>query len=436
MSSFRLSFFGGAVILLLMSHATVRAINPCDIRKLLSKPNRTYTIRHKYAFTDTLRIPDNCTLLFKGGSLSGPIHFSNTRLAGTVNLIGSIAKGTIQNGSINAAWFCYRDGKTDDAPIIQSLVDIADTVFFPKGRYYLEKPHEVKFPLSPELKGRVNYPIGITHSNLSLIGEDGATFIVSTVNGIICIYNKPFENNVCGNILINNLVFETKNDGGRFHEFWHSIKVVGVNGLTISNCKFDDFWGDAICLSHYCDDAKTGERTRNKNVKIINNTIVGGKHHNTRNGVSIISGEDVLISGNYIGRTSKSDMPGAIDIEADNDVYTVRNIIIDNNVIENCRGTAGGICVHTNKKGGPAHNVTISNNHIKNCTYGLAFVVDGINQCSNISVSNNTVESDTEPYIFVGEGTTNNWYFQGNNFKKRTSRKIGGKIHFTNLRID
>lgn len=423
-------------ILTCMYHEAVFAASPCSIRKLISKPNKTYTIRNKHCFTDTLIVPANCTLSFKGGALCGPIRFSNTLLKGNVNLVGSTVEGTLQNTRVDAGWFCHRDGKTDDGPIIQTLISVADTIIFPKGRYYLEKPHEIKLPLPPELVRLVNYPIGITRSNLSLIGEDGATFVVSSVNGTICIYNQPYLQDACGNLLIDNIVFETHNDGKNFHEYWHSIKVVGVNGLMIRNCSFHDFLGDAICLSHYCDDRTTGERTRNCHVQIVGNTILGGNHYNTRNGISIISGEDVLITGNYICQTSRKDMPGAIDIEADNDVYTVRDIIIENNYIERCRGTAGGICLNTNAKGGPASNVRISDNYIKNCTYGLAFVVNGKNKCENITILNNVIESDTEPYIFVGNGTTRNWSFTGNQFKRKSSRKFGGNIHFSKLITD
>lgn len=61
----------------------------------------------------------------------------------------------------------------------------------------------------------------------------------------------------------------------------HTIKLIGVNGMIIKDCRFDDFWGDAICLSHYGDNPKTGERSRNQNIKLLSNSIIGSAYHIT-----------------------------------------------------------------------------------------------------------------------------------------------------------
>lgn len=406
------------------------------VQQLFNKKNNSYTIRYNHTFTDTLRIPNNCKIVFKGGSLRGPIEFNNTKISGIPDMKGATVSGTVANDQIEASWFCYMDGMTDDAPSINSIINICNKIHFEKGAYFLNKQHQINMNLHGVLRDRVTAPIGITRSNLTLVGDSGANFIVSSVDNTICIYSKPYDTtNVCKNISIEGITFTTKNEGKNFHEFWNSIKIIGVKGLVIKNCIFNDFWGDAICLSHYCDDEKTGERTRNSNVSIINNKIVGGKHHNTRNGISIISGENVLIQGNSICETTAEEMPGAIDIEADNSVYTVRNIRIINNVIENCFGTAGGICVHTNAKGGPAFDIDIVGNYIKNCTYGLAFVVHANYKSGNITVRGNIVESDTEPYVFYGNGKSTNWLFSNNQFKKKTWRKIGGKMKIIGLTI-
>ena len=172
---------------------------------------------------------------------------------------------------------------------------------------------------------------------------------------------------------------------------------------------------------------------RNSHVIIRDNIIVGGAHHNTRNGVSVQNGYDVLIDNNYIKSCAREGMPGAIDIEANNTAFTVRYITVSNNTIEDCRGTAGGICVHANSLGGEARNIRILNNCIKNCSYGLAFVVNSDYTTDSYLIQGNIVDEDTYPYIFVGTGKSKNWVVKDNIFRKKVPTSFPGSIRVINL---
>ena len=198
---------------------------------------------------------------------------------------------------------------------------------------------------------------------------------------------------------------------------------------------FDDFYGDAICLHSYGDMPSTGERTRNSNVVIKNNHIKGGLHHSTRNGVSVVNGVNVRIENNIIEETSRYDMPGAIDVEANSHAFSIDNITIKGNTIRNCGGTAGGICINSKGLGAPASNIKIINNHISNCSYGLAFVVQTEGVTKNYIITGNVVEEDTKPLIFVGDGKSSNWTFKNNIFKRITTIKIPGNIKVDGLRL-
>ena len=390
-----------------------------------------YIIRYNHTFDSRISVPEGCEIYFEGGSLRGPIFFYNTLLTGNVNLKGSYLEGAILNSVFYADWMCSKDGSTDDAAVINNLISICNHICFPAGIYELKStvPSEGQ---NENLRQYFNFHIGINRSNICLEGEPGCVFETKLPYGIVGIYSAPYSiEERIGNIFIRGIEFRTINDGASFYEVSHSIKTMGVNGLEISNCFFNDFWGDAICLSHMGDNIQSGEIVRNSNIRIVGNTIIGGGHYNTRNGISVIGGENVLIRDNLIVSTSRDDMPGAIDVEAPNSVFVVKNIHIVNNTISDCHGTAGGICIHTNKFGGQAYDIIISKNYIENSRSGLAFVVQKDNCSGSFIITENIVENDTYPYQFVGQASTNNWIMVNNIFKSN-GPALGGSIKFNN----
>ena len=398
-----------------------------NVKHFFSSKSTKYVIKYEHLFVDTLFIPKDCELVFNGGKLGGPIVFNNTKLRGTVNLKGSSLAGTISNKTFNAAWICSMDGVTDDAPIINNIIESCGNVFFPKGTY--------KLISSSGSNHNADFHISICKSNVSIIGEKGTVFDTSERKGILCVYSKPgnIDDNI-NNININNIIFQTHNDGNYFHQWTHSLQMIGVNGICIQNCIFNDFWGDAICLCHYGDTPQTGERTRNQNVKIINNTIIGGDHHNNRNGISVINGKNVLIKGNVIKNTSRKDMPGGIDIEPNNAAYTIDNIRIIGNTLECIRGSCGAIevCMFN---GGPGHNIYIENNTIRNCNKGLYIYLKTDNTTDNFVIRDNYIDENTPPYDFVGNGSSKNWIITDNTFEHPCLQDIPGKIKVENLII-
>lgn len=404
-----------------------------SIHALLKNSRAKYVIRNFHQFKDTLYIPQGCYIFFEGGGLSGPIVFDDTKLGGQVNLRGSSISGSIRNKIFDASWLCYMDGITDDAPRINEMIEVCGNVFFPKGDYRLISAFNTDGKLPKELHSSVNGHIAICKSNVTLDGETGATFITESPLITLCIFSQPNKiSESISNIIIRNMAFDVHNDGKNFQEFMHTIKLIGVNGITIKDCTFNDFWGDAICLSQYGDVPQTGERTRNQNVKILNNTIIGGSHHNNRNGISVINGKNVLVKGNTIKNTSRKNMPGGIDVEPNNSAYTIDNIRIEGNVFEGIRGNCGAIevCMFD---GGPGHNIFIENNTIRDCNRGLYVYLMTDNTTDNFVIRNNYVAEDTPPYKFVGSGRSKNWIITGNTFGRPCRQIIPGDIKVENL---
>ncbi len=394
------------------------------IHRLFRHGRGKYILRNKHTFRDTLYIPKGCILTFKGGSLSGPLVFNETKLKGCVNLKGSHIKGSVQNRTFNASWLCAMDGVTDDAQSINEILSVCTNVFFPKGIYRLKSSFK-----------KENFHIGIGLDNISMKGEKGTVFFTKERHGIICVFSKPYDiPNSVKNIKIKGITFRTQNDGSIFLQWTHAIQTKGVNGFIIEKCTIEDFWGDGICLNHYNDNPQTGERARNQNVKILKNTIIGGNLHNNRNGISVINGKDVLIKKNTIRNTSRKDMPGAIDVEPNNSAYTIENIKIIANTIEDSWGSCGAIevCMFN---GGPGHHIFVEKNRISKSNLGIYVYLKTEDSTEHFVIRKNRVAADTPPYKFVGNGKSKDWVVSGNRFEQPTKERMLGDMQIENLRM-
>lgn len=417
--------------------ATKKDSENTRIESFFNEENTVYIINYPHTFSSSISIPKGCEIRFQGGSLNGSIVFNDTKLTGSVDIKGSVISGTISNRFFDADWLCYKDGKTDDAANINMMIEVCGKVVFKKGIYLLISEHKGPRVENVLEEWQADAHIGIAKSNVELIGyDDGVIFYTPKRYMTICIYSPPYQLiKTIRNVKIQNITFRAENNGENFNQLLHTIRVMGVDGLTIKNCYFDDFYGDAICLHSYGDMPSTGERTRNSNVVIKDNHIKGGQHHSTRNGVSVVNGVNVSIENNIIEETSRYDMPGAIDVEANSYAFSIDNITIKGNTIRNCGGTAGGICINSKGLGAPACNIKIINNHISNCSYGLAFVVQTEGVTKNYTIIGNVVEQDTKPLIFVGNGKSSNWTFKNNVFKRITTTKIPGNITVDGLKL-
>ena len=396
-----------------------------SVQQLFKKGRGKYVIRYTHTFRDTLYVPRGSEVRFSGGRLAGPVVFSNTKLSGNVNLKGAHIRGSVRNATFKASWLCNMDGKTDDAQLINEMIGVCNHVSFPKGTYRLVSAYN-----------RENFHIGIQKNNVSLTGEEGTVFLTKERLGMVCVFTKPYDiANSVKNVSIKGITFRTQNDGSVFLQWTHAIQTKGVNGFTIEDCTIEDFWGDGICLNHYGDTPQTGERSRNQNVKILNNTIVGGKLHNNRNGISVINGKDVLIEGNTILNTSRNDMPGAIDVEPNNSAYTIENIRIIGNTIKGSRGNSAAIeiCIFN---GGPGRHIYVEDNNISDSNRGLYVCVKTENTTENFVIRNNRIAADTPPYKFDGEGKSKNWIISGNTFERSTEERIPGALRVENLSIN
>ncbi|MCF2564196.1 right-handed parallel beta-helix repeat-containing protein [Prevotella brevis] len=148
--------------------------------------------------------------------------------------------------------------------------------------------------------------------------------------------------------------------------------------VNIDNLKIKDCWGDCIYI------------TKNSRGVMINNCSLD---HGRRQGVSVISGDNVFIENCTISNVGGTSPQYAIDIEP-NEGDSVGRVYIKNVNVINCCG--GFMCY------GKATASEIGFIEIRNCNIrGAEFSPMSFNACKRLKVDNNTVEYSTGENVIV-----------------------------------
>ena len=145
--------------------------------------------------------------------------------------------------------------------------------------------------------------------------------------------------------------------------------------FSIEDCSFIGWSGDAIMLGGILSSGFTFLQSIVKDGRITK-CYFDGVNKDTRQAISIFTGENIEIDHNFIKRTTRTDMPGAIDIEPELTTDIVKNIDIHHNVLSDIGGFGGVIgCALVANLSTTAEGITIEDNLIHNPTntYGLGF---------------------------------------------------------------
>lgn len=250
----------------------------------------------------------------------------------------------------------YGDSKHDDTNAFQKSVDFIKNkgggqVIIPKGVYNIS---HLKF-------------FGKAYSNIEIIGEK-ATIQQTTRSNRILVHNGLFntfanryaadgcfvfdaqvsnqsdDSNSIKNIKISGLTFISHVEKKGFDQLLHQISAHGVSGFIVENCNFIGFLGDGIAINAGTD-FDLFKNAYNKNVS-ISNCNFDGINKDNRQGISIYYCDGFVIDKCNFKNTTRDDMPGAIDIEPDEDTHVSRNGIISNCTFDNIGGNAA-VVVHT-----------------------------------------------------------------------------------------
>lgn len=242
------------------------------------------------------------------------------------------------------------DGTTDDSTAVQSALN--------SGRAcIIDKPY---------LVGLLTLGTGTTVYGTrtgKLIRKSASVYTMSINSG------SGGSSDPSTNINKVSIIGVTFDDVVATHGFRQNDAQLNLNACSdvlIDGCTFLGFRSDAI----YLGSSNTGGTERhNQRVKIVNN-IFDGINKDNRNCISVVDCDDLLISGNTFRRSTRSDMPGAIDIEPNtgNTFAIVRDLRIIGNRFDNIGGSAAigtlmqGVTTYTNVPG----DWKIANNSFRN----------------------------------------------------------------------
>ena len=223
------------------------------------------------------------------------------------------------------------DGAQDDTTFIQAAIDSGKpAVYFPPGTYNISG-------------GSLNGDRCITlRENQTLFGAGINTFINQLGNSIVGFgvntndegSANPDDN--VKNIRLFDLSFTMELTSFRESQF--SVSLSGVSEVIIQRCNFVGWRGDALYFG-----SGLVEETHNENC-IVRDCFFDGVNKVNRNCISIIDGNGFFIENNFFTRSTRSDMPGAIDIEPNVNTYHIaKNITIARNKFVDIGGDTGVI---------------------------------------------------------------------------------------------
>lgn len=343
------------------------------------------------------------TLLWKDGST-----MSDDKVDGVIYIKNGEKYYKRQYDILNVKWFGAKgDGVTDDTVAIQQALDFGGKILLSEGDYYINS----------------NQGLFIHVNGTEFYGVNGKSKLIAgsrsqRANGYwyrtLNVLN--FETLNVEDVKIHDIIFERTPETwvDEFDQFYHQINIVGATNVEIYNNKIVGTLGDGICLGG-TNNITPQIKVFNKNI-FIHSNILDGVNNQNRNGISVIDGENVYINNNSISNFTRSDMPGGIDVEPNNEAtYIIKNVHIENNTLYNIGGNAGIIGVYggTSPKTIEPNNIHIRNNvflsggAIKN-TY--AFFIDlkatdkdntSLTPKNNIVIDGNIVEDNVSNNLFI-----------------------------------
>lgn len=299
------------------------------------------------------------------------------------------------------------DGITDDTLAIQSAINHlgkeGGIVYFPIGTFLCN---------NIQLK-----------SNLSIVG-DGWESILQQKSGLTGFQsllgvnqggidtNQPEGNKqLTGsikNILISNVTLKGTVDTEGFSQWVHLLSLNSCSNILIDTVMFEGFRGDAIFIGV---ESMTERHVSNV---LIRNSGFDGINKENRNAISILDGSDITIEDNFFKRTTRSDMPGAIDIEPNKQksiAWTIlKDITIKNNHFSDI-GTIAIVYSNPNYQSemlkGSTNGINIEGNIIEDTHVGIVLsqayeVMNDTIPKLNISVINNTIRNCFAPLQVQG----------------------------------
>lgn len=277
--------------------------------------------------------------------------------------------------------------KIEDTESIQSAIDSVpsnSTIIIPPGLYYINAKSGIKLK-----------------SNITLIIEGTLQAIPNNLeNSRIISINNSSNINIIGGTLIGERYDHHGTDG----EWGMGIQIMSSSNILIKNTTSKDNWGDGFYIGRF-----NSSDIVPSNIRLC--SIIST--NNRRQGLSIVSGDTILVNNSVFSKTNGTDPQAGIDIETD-EHDTVQNVAIFNSLFYDNIG-AGIVVSKPEVNGFPVlnsqavKNIIIKNNIITNnscptCNReGLL-----ISSSSGNTIVNNIVSNNGQDGISLVNGSSNN----------------------------
>lgn len=315
----------------------------------------------------------------------------------TVTVSNAIALQSSNYFNVKTGYGAAGDGSTDDAAAIQNAINAAEAVggavYFPYGTYLI----------GTELTTDAG-PIAFFGDGWGSIlkADDMSGDILNSTADELLVHSLCFDGNISGQASVSNADI--------------CISVLDGSDVRILGCKFLNPEADGVYVAN--------SSTQPSRVTIDGCHFVGT--HENRNGISVVGGDQIIITNNHLYQMGRVGTPGAIDIEP-NASESVGDVLIQGNTIVGAAsGTtpyAQGINISTSAAGSSIDRLRVEGNVLS------GWFEDGIrvggDNCADVSICENTIDMDSDVANSAAIGVVND---SGGEIRGNTIRTDNGTV--------
>ncbi len=299
------------------------------------------------------------------------------------------------------------DGFTDNTAAIQRAIDFlgeeGGRLYFPEGVYCA---NNIKLKSNIIIEGE-----GSKTVLKQLEGLSGYQTLIGANQGGAGTLKPEGNNSLTGsitNISIKNIKLSGTVEKEGFSEWVHLLALNSVSNVKIDKVVFEGFRGDAIFIG-----VESTEERHNSNI-IISNSVFDGINKDNRNAISILDGKDIIIKNNHFTRLTREDMPGAIDIEPNENSSIEWTVLQNINILNNTFKDLGKMAIvyknpnlQSEMLKGSANNIIVEGNEIDGAFVGIYLdqeyqTLDDNTPSLNISINNNIIKNCFSPLQALG----------------------------------
>lgn len=309
---------------------------------------------------------------------------------------------------------------------IMDALDANDIVFIPAGRYVCDRILLTKN--NKTLYGAGWGTILVTADVLSLTLQDGSS---TKQVGLLHVDSLSATEQISG-YSISSMQLEGTVSRLGFKEHEHLVSLNGARSFTFNHMLIRGFRGDGIVLGSGGTDAAE----RHNNHIYGDGVCFDGINKQNRQCLSIVDGSQVRFSNGYMINSTRSDMPGAMDIEPMNKFETCQDIEVSGYFITNVGGSSGVMGFYADSQGlgvdkflNPPRNIRFVGNTIIDCNntggaFGMKldrYSAGPTGPRNEVLIAHNYVVGTTRVGIMIG--------MSGVRHVNNTYRAIGGALH-------